>query len=578
MDRALKARIGTARLLLQEHSSGPSHKAVSAIQMAAILDMVSTQKLTNIDKSAVCEMVLEVNWYEGHLDKLLGELAEDADEPRRAKRRQLQDFMAIAMYGSRQFWDRMMAESTGKDEKLSLLIGLCISLGLRLPSEPTFKLLCSLWMFMSESREQLMNFSQQQKTVLLFHVKSEFMRAKRQSPEPHMWVSVLPLSPAAFQREFNTLYAARFAAGSDPIPVPFDTRALHELNSTYTCRGGSAKKQTNINVGCTSGSERLLETLLDRVLPAIAKVPQPLITYVDRPPVGGNAVASLAGKRNLGSMACFAGQSLQKQLSMESVADDASFGSQIVPRVPEDEGAAELALVLSTPAAVPRIFPSAPEPAVLESNSGGVARLLSMLHSRDVDKKEEKRAARKRPAAAALTGGDEDDLEGDDEDVAESDAFATSKGEGNGTGKKKAARTTKSSVPIETAREEASGEAADEVCTGEAGVTSKGNGKGKRQAVHKAKAAAFAETAVEEESGAAVGEVGAGKAGATRKGEGKEKHNKAAGKAKPSASADTAMKYAFGIQLGCSKCRGLPRGCGQCRNPSFTGKRFQRTT
>ena len=53
-DRALKARIGAARLLLLEHGSGSSHKAVSAIQMAAILDMVSTQKLTNIDKSAVC--------------------------------------------------------------------------------------------------------------------------------------------------------------------------------------------------------------------------------------------------------------------------------------------------------------------------------------------------------------------------------------------------------------------------------------------------------------------------------------------------------------------------------------------
>ena len=90
MDRGLKARIGAARVLLQEHGSGSSHKAVSAIQMAAILDMVSTQKLTNIDKSAVCEMVLEVNWYEGHLDKMLGELAEDADERRRVKRRQLQ--------------------------------------------------------------------------------------------------------------------------------------------------------------------------------------------------------------------------------------------------------------------------------------------------------------------------------------------------------------------------------------------------------------------------------------------------------------------------------------------------------
>ena len=109
-------------------------------------------------------------------------------------------------------------------------------------------------------------------------------------------------------------------------------------------------------------------------------------------------------------------------------------------------------------------------------------------------------------------------------------------------------------------------------------MTSKGNGEGKRQAVHKAKAAAFAETAAEEESGAAIGEVGAGKAGATSKGDAKDTGKNAAGKAKLSASADTAMKVASGIQIGCTKCRGLPCGCAQCRNPSFTGKRYQRTT
>ena len=124
MVRGLKARIGAARILLQEHGTGSSHKAVGAIQMAAILDMVINQKLTNIEKSAVCDMVLEVNWYEGHLEKLLGELADDAGDSRRVKRRQLQDFMATAMYGNRLFWDRMLSQSKGKDEKLSLLIGL----------------------------------------------------------------------------------------------------------------------------------------------------------------------------------------------------------------------------------------------------------------------------------------------------------------------------------------------------------------------------------------------------------------------------------------------------------------------
>ena len=577
MDRGLKARIGAARILLQEHGTGSSHKAVSAIQMAAILDMVNIQKLTNIEKSAVCDMVLEVNWYEGHLEKLLGELADDAGESRRVKRRQLQDFMAIAMYGNRLFWDRMLSQSTGKDEKLSLLIGLCISLGLRLPSEPTYKFVCSLWMFLSETREQLVNFSKQQKTVLLNHVKTEFLKAKRLSPEPHMWVPVLPLSPAAFHRQFSTLYAARFAEGSDPIPVPFDTRAVHELNCTYTCRGGAGKTHTNHTVGCSTGSDRLLETLLDRVLPAIGRMPQPLITYVDKQTVGGNALASLAGKRNLGSMASFAGQSLQRHLSMESVVDEAGADDAGATKEPEDEYAAGLALVLAKPAEDRRVFESAPEPAVAECGSGGVARLLSLLHSRESDKKEEKRAAaRKRPAAAPLTGGDEDDLDCDEEDksgnVAKLDAAATSKGQC------KAARTAKSSAPIETAIEEASGAAADEVCSGEAGVTSKGKGKGKRQAVAKAKAADFEETAVEEESGAAAGEVCAGKAGATSKGKGKGEGKKAASKSKPSASAETAMKEASGIQLGCSKCRGSLRGCAQCRNPSFVGKRYQRTT
>ena len=29
------------------------------------------------------------------------------------------------------------------------------------------------------------------------------------------------------------------------------------------------------------------------------------------------------------------------------------------------------------------------------------------------------------------------------------------------------------------------------------------------------------------------------------------------------------------VVLGCSKCRGNPKGCSQCRGPSFSGRRFQ---
>ena len=42
-------------------------------------------------------------------------------------------------------------------------------------------------------------------------------------------------------------------------------------------------------------------------------------------------------------------------------------------------------------------------------------------------------------------------------------------------------------------------------------------------------------------------------------------------KAKP-ASAEGHPK----VKLGCPKCRGSPKGCIQCRNPAYSGCRYQR--
>ncbi len=44
-------------------------------------------------------------------------------------------------------------------------------------------------------------------------------------------------------------------------------------------------------------------------------------------------------------------------------------------------------------------------------------------------------------------------------------------------------------------------------------------------------------------------------------------------KAKPKAKAAVAAG-APDLQLGCSKCRWNPDGCGRCKNPSFTGFRW----
>ena len=64
-----------------------------------------------------------------------------------------------------------------------------------------------------------------------------------------------------------------------------------------------------------------------------------------------------------------------------------------------------------------------------------------------------------------------------------------------------------------------------------------------------------------------------------KKDAGKEKGKSAAGKEKGKKAAGEEMakeadgKETCGLVLGCSKCRGAPKGCARCRDPSFGGRR-----
>ena len=87
----------------------------------------------------------------------------------------------------------------------------------------------------------------------------------------------------------------------------------------------------------------------------------------------------------------------------------------------------------------------------------------------------------------------------------------------------------------------------------------KGKGKAKGKAVGKAKGKPKAKPKGKPKAKAAAGKAKA-KAAA-----GKAKAKAAAGKAKAKARA--------GLVLGCCKCRYLPGGCAQCKNPAFRGRR-----
>ena len=82
-------------------------------------------------------------------------------------------------------------------------------------------------------------------------------------------------------------------------------------------------------------------------------------------------------------------------------------------------------------------------------------------------------------------------------------------------------------------------------------------------------------------SGLSKSGKGKGKAKAKAKTEPKSKaaakvKTKSKTKAAPKAKVEATYHGKKALMLGCGKCRGSPKGCSQCRDPSFGGKRWQR--
>ena len=63
-----------------------------------------------------------------------------------------QNYTSIASYGTAEFWD-IMASAGHREQKLNLIIQLCLALGLRCPAEPTLKYICSFWLVAGDGAE-----------------------------------------------------------------------------------------------------------------------------------------------------------------------------------------------------------------------------------------------------------------------------------------------------------------------------------------------------------------------------------------------------------------------------------------
>ena len=529
--RAIKARVGAARLLLDQHVAGSAlHERVSRLQAAAIMELVGQSTLSSQVRADLSGTVLGMNLHPPDMHAILGSLSEGVAVSSGAKRRRVQqNWMAVHNYGTAEFWTRLQDPAMPGSCKLDLILQLAIGLGLRLPTEPSIKWMTSWWLSVAEEPSEVARMDGAAKKTMLAHVKATFDGLRKAAGDPVLFLEKLPENAVVFLRDAPSLYHVCFVAGPPVVPA-MSIQNIAAIDMTYGCRGGAAKLQPPAasqlalpNVSLQLGDspmERMASMMFQR-MEAMATNQQRLMEMAMTGAVTG--AGHRANPRPLAALAGSTPLMLRKLPTMAlggpclALGDAASDASGTPP-----PKAARLTIEVGSPTSV---IPGSEDTLVsVEDNEedgaegDDLAKMLDMM----ADKKAATAAAAAANKSKNKTTGDTTG-EGTVEGIGHAGA---TKGKGRGKGKSKS--------------------------------TGDGTGQG---------------------TGEGIGDAAKGKGKGIAKGKGKTKSNgkstlKIEAKPKAKVLSKAVKKAAAPGVLGCSKCRWRKGGCAQCKNPEFTGLRF----
>ena len=228
---------------------------MSKIQATAIASMC-TDELSSEIKALLAIDVVQIQWAQPeHAELILSKLAEsDSRYAKKARRRRdQQDFEFITSYFTSEMWDTMLNPEVSADAKLLCIITHTIRMGLRLPTEPTHKLMCSLWTLISESTSTINRMDVVTKALRLRRHKVEFNKLRDKVGDPIMWVQVLPSNPCDFTANFKPLYDLAFDT-SPPVATRIQPDVIRSFDMTYGCRGGLKRGALTFNVASTAST------------------------------------------------------------------------------------------------------------------------------------------------------------------------------------------------------------------------------------------------------------------------------------------------------------------------------------
>ena len=222
-----------------EGKTGVAHRLISSTQCKAIVELVSREptlhSISSEGKASLVDMAAAGSWHGDDLETVLRVL--DPEPQKTAKgRRPMQHFApSILSYFLETEWtDTLLNDQTRPFEKLDLIFRRVEQLSGRNLTEPCFKFISSVFLFITEG-DAAWRMSTSVKHSMKESVKDEYKRRVRFLGRPDPYIVVLNSSPDDLADKHPTLYSNIFGQ-EKPSHCKLDLPRVIDLDNTYRCR------------------------------------------------------------------------------------------------------------------------------------------------------------------------------------------------------------------------------------------------------------------------------------------------------------------------------------------------------
>ena len=117
---------------------------------------------------------------------------------------------------------------------MQLIVTFLLSMGLRHPSCPTYRVITCLYCWLTHGQDKIMGIAKMDKYKEVLNMKKYFALRRSFAPPPIKYVKMLPAQPSKFMKLHPEL--ASFYKDNPAVACPLDTEILPALAETFPLR------------------------------------------------------------------------------------------------------------------------------------------------------------------------------------------------------------------------------------------------------------------------------------------------------------------------------------------------------